>query len=190
MWGKAYPHHFKFEMKWSWMEQAGGVKASEGPFKAPLGRGKYKFKGDREVSLNTPALGLIWKRLWGIYVKGMHEGEMTGKSPLSREGSYEGYLSSRLGGDRGAGVSRSADKMTRTNGQGEKDPGERWFRQENSRVEIYILTLLEDNLNSSLLFEHGGGQRASPLWIACILLRCLSWDWLALGWAVEVFAKI
>lgn len=115
---------------------------------------------------------------------------MAGKSPLSREGSREGHLSSRLGGDRGVGGFGSADAEERTNGQGEEDPGERWFLQENSRAEIRILTRLEDDLNSSLLFEHGGGQRANPLWIARILLGCLARERLALGRVVEVFAKL
>lgn len=76
------------------------------------------------------------------------------------------------------------------NGQGEEDLGERWFHQENSQVEIRILTRLKDDLNSSLLFEHGEGQRAIPLWIARILLGRLSWERMALGKVVEVFAKI
>ena len=115
---------------------------------------------------------------------------MVGKYRLSREGSHEGRLSSRVSGDRGARSSGLADIEARTNGQGEEDSGERWFRQENSRAEICILTHLKDDLNSSLLFEHGGGQRGSPLWIAHILLGCLSRDRMALCRAVEVFAKL
>ena len=57
---------------------------------------------------------------------------MEGKYPLSREGSREGHLSSRLGGDRGVGSYGDADAEARTNGQGEEDPWERWFRYENS----------------------------------------------------------
>ena len=51
------------------------------------------------------------------------------------------------------------------NDQGEEDPGEWWFCQENSRAEIRTLSHLEDDLNSALLFEHGGDQCASQLWI-------------------------
>ena len=49
---------------------------------------------------------------------------------------------------------------------------------------------MEDNLNSALLFEHGGSQRASQLWITRILLGRLSQERKALGKAVEVFAKL
>lgn len=53
---------------------------------------------------------------------------MAGKYPMSREGSREGHLSSRLGGDRSVGSFGPVDVEVRTNGQGEEDPGERWFR--------------------------------------------------------------
>ena len=44
-------------------------------------------------------------------------------------------------------------------------------------------------MNSSLLFEHGSGQRTSPLWVVCILLGRLFLERLVLGRAMEVFAK-
>ena len=96
----------------------------------------------------------------------------------------------RLGGDKGAGSSGAEEAEVRANGQGDEDPGERWFRQENSRMEIRTLTRLEDDLDSALLFEHGGGQRASQLWITRILLGCLSRERTTLGKVVEVFAKL
>ena len=77
----------------------------------------------------------------------------------------------------------------RENGQGEEDPGEWWLCQENSRVEICTLSRLEDDLNSALLFEHGGGQRASELWLTRILLGCLSWERTTLGKVVEVMVQ-
>lgn len=83
---------------------------------------------------------------------------MAGKIPLSRESSREGRNSSWLGERRGVGGSRFDDAAIRANEQGEDDPRERWFRQENSQEEIPILTRLEDDLNSSLVFEYGGGQ--------------------------------
>ena len=49
---------------------------------------------------------------------------------------------------------------------------------------------MEDDLNSALLFEHGGGQQASQLWITRILLGSLSREQKALGKVVEVFAKL
>ena len=40
------------------------------------------------------------------------------------------------------------------------------------------------------MFEHGGGQRASQLWITLILLGCLSRERTTLGKDVEVFEKL
>ena len=96
----------------------------------------------------------------------------------------------RLGGDRGAGSLGAEEAEARENGKGDEDLGEQWFRKENSYVEIQTLTNLEDDLNFALLFEHGGDQRASQLWITCILLGRLSWERMALGKVVEVFAKL
>ena len=98
------------------MEQLGKVKAKEGPFKVPSGRGKCKFKGDAVDSPGISALSLILHWLRGIYDQGADEGEMPGKYPLSREGSREGHLSSWLGGDRGARSSGAVDSDARTNG--------------------------------------------------------------------------
>lgn len=115
---------------------------------------------------------------------------MASKNPFGREGNRSGHPPWRLGGEQGAGGSDAAEAKTRENGQWEEDPRERWFRQENSRAEIRTLSHMEDDLNSALLFEHGGGQRAGQLWITRILLGRLSWEWTALGKAVEVFAKL
>ena len=78
----------------------------------------------------------------------------------------------------------------RENGKDEEDLGERRFHQENSRAEIHTLSCLEDDLNSTLLFEHGGGQRASELWLTRILLGHLSRERTTLGKAMEVFVKL
>ena len=40
------------------------------------------------------------------------------------------------------------------------------------------------------MFEHGGAQRASELWLTRILLGRRSWEQTTLGKAVEVFAKL
>ena len=57
-------------------------------------------------------------------------------------------------------------------------------------MEIRTLACLEDDLDSTLLFEHGGDSRASQLWNTRILLGRLSRERKALGKAVEVFAKL
>lgn len=122
-----------------------------------MGWGKSKLKGGGGDCLGICTLVSILRRFRGNLVQEVDEGEMVGKNPLSREGNREGRLSHLLGGDRGAGSSGADDADARMNGQGEEDPGERWFRQHNSRVEIRILACLKDDLSSSLLFEHGGG---------------------------------
>ena len=64
------------------------------------------------------------------------------------------------------------------------------IRQENSLAEVRTLSRLEDDLNLTLLFEHGGGQRSIQLWITHILLGRLSQERMPLGKAVEVFVKL
>lgn len=70
-----------------------------------------------------------------------------------------------------------------------EDPGEIWFRQENSAKETRALMRLEREFNATLLFEHGGRQPTSSLWISRILLDRLFRERLALGWTVKAFAK-
>lgn len=101
-WGLTHPCHLKHLLKRSQTEQLGSVKANEGPFKSPLGRGKRKIKGDGEDCSGISALSLILCRLRGTLGQGMDVGKMVGKYPLSREGGHESHLSSHLGGDRGA----------------------------------------------------------------------------------------
>lgn len=82
------------------------------------------------------------------------------------------------------------DVEERASGQGEEEPRERWFWKENTRAEIRILARMEDDLNFVLLFEHGGSQWESQLWITRILLNKLSQERKTLGKVVEVFAKL
>lgn len=70
-----------------------------------------------------------------------------------------------------------------------EDPGETWFRMEHSSEEARTLKHLEGELISTLMFEHGGRQLASSLWVVRILLGHLFHERLALGWMVEAFAK-
>lgn len=77
---------------------------------------------------------------------------------------------------------------SRTGAEGE-NPGERWFQQENFAEETKALMRLEGELNVTLLFEHGGHQLGSLLWIACILLSRLFREHVSLGWTVKVFPK-
>lgn len=117
-------------------------------------------------------------------------GGMAERNPFGTKGNQRGHSPHRLGGDRGAGISREEKVEERVNGQGDEDPEERWFRQDNSRAEICTLTHLEGDLNLALLFEHGGGQRASQLWITRILMGRLSGERTTMGKTMEVFAKL
>lgn len=189
-WGITHPCHPKLGLMRSRMDQRGGVMIDTGLIKVASGWGRSVLKGGGGACPGISVLFHVLRQLRGTLVLVVVEGGVAGKNPLSREGNHGGRLSRWLGGDKGSGSFRADDADARMNDQGDEDPRERWFRKENSHVEIRTLTCLEDDLNSSLLFEHGGGQRASPLWIARILLGRLSRERMALGKAVEVFTKL
>lgn len=109
--------------------------------------------------------------------------------PMSRRGSNESCNYSRLGGGRGVDGSGADEDAMQHHGREGEDPGVRWFSRENSPTEIHSLTCLEREMNSSLMFEHGGGKISNPLWVVHILLGRLFKECLVLGWAMEVFAK-
>lgn len=158
--------------------------------KSVSGAGKSKFEGGGGAGSVRCAQLQTSCSFRGVRASLETAGGMARKNPFGREGNHSGHPPRWLKGDRGAGSSRMEEAEARVNGQGEEDPRERWFHQENSHAEIRTLTHLEDDLNSALSFEHGGGQRASQLWITHILLRRLSRERTTLGKAVEVFAKL
>ena len=59
----------------------------------------------------------------------------------------------------------------RQGGGGEVNPGEHWFNLETSSAERRTLFRLENEMEATLMFEHGGSRRASELWVTRILLR-------------------
>ena len=81
---------------------------------------------------------------------------MEGKNPFAMEDNHGGHLPRQLRGNTRAGSFGDEEVEARANGQGYEDLRERWFRAENSHAEIRTLTHLDNDLNSSLLFEHGG----------------------------------
>ena len=109
------------------MEQLGSVKAKAGTFKAPLGRGKNKLKGDREDCPGICTLVSTLQRLRGSLSQGVDKGEMVGKYPLCREGNREGWFSSQPSGDGGSRSFGVVEANVRTNVQGGEDLGESWF---------------------------------------------------------------
>lgn len=84
-------------------------------------------------------------------------GDMASRNPFSQEGNHSGHPPQRLRGEQGAGGLGAMETEIREDGQGKKDPREWWFHQENSQAKIHTLSYMEDDLNSTLLFEHGGG---------------------------------
>ena len=72
---------------------------------------------------------------------------------------------------------------------GEVNLGEHWFNMETMLAERRALFRLEQQMDATLMFEHGRRQKASQLWVTCILLGRLFWEWLALGRAVKAFVK-
>ena len=67
--------------------------------------------------------------------------------------------------------------------------GECWFTMETSSAERQPLLWLEKELEATLLFEHEGSCRSSPVWVTQILLGRLFPERLSLGRAVKSFAK-
>ena len=98
-------------------------------------------------------------RVVEILTKGIGMWSMAGRNPLSREGSREGCNCSHCGGGRVAGgvLGMYVEEIQSPETRGES-PRERWFDLENSPNERCSLYHLERELNSSPLFEHGGGQ--------------------------------
>lgn len=77
----------------------------------------------------------------------------------------------------------------RQGGGGEVNPGERWFNLETYPAERRALFHLEKEMEATLMFEHGGSQRAIQLWVTKILLKRLFRERLSLGRVVKSFEK-
>jgi hypothetical protein len=95
-----------------------------------------------------------------------------------------------------AGASREAAQAVRrrmlqrlVRGGGKFNLGEHWFNLETSPVKRRVLFQLEREMDATLTFEHGGGLRASQLWVTRILLGGLFRKRLTLGQAVKSFTK-
>lgn len=63
-------------------------------------------------------------------------GGMASRNPLNREGNNNGHIYRWHGADRGVGGLDAVETEASEISQGDDDPGERWFHQENSRAEI------------------------------------------------------
>ena len=77
---------------------------------------------------------------------------MAARNFVTWEGDHSGHIIRRNGGEEGVDGSNAEKAKDRDVGQGDEDPKEHWFRQENTRAEIRTLACLEDDLNSALLF--------------------------------------
>lgn len=80
-------------------------------------------------------------------------------------------------------------RLVQGGGGDEVNPGERWLDLETSSVERRALFRLEREMDATLMFEHGGGLRASQLWVTRILLGRLFRERLTLGRAIKSFMK-
>lgn len=115
--------------------------------------------------------------------------------PMAATGS-KAYASSSAEGNSGryrrrpnVGNSEKAEAEGSHGGGWEMSSGECWFTMETSPAERQALFRLEKELEATLLFEHGGDCRASPLWVTRILLGRLFHERLSLGRVVKLFAK-
>lgn len=93
------------------------------------GRGRSCFKGGGGASPSSCALSQVLCRHRRALALFETAGVMVGKNPFVREGNHGGHPPlRRLGGDRGAGSSRTEEAKARSNGKEDEDPRERWFR--------------------------------------------------------------
>ena len=92
-------------------------------------------------------------KIWKLVVAEGVEIAMADRGHLGQECQCARLLHGQNIGGRGA---------ARPNAEGE-DPGENWFRLENSVEETRVLMRLEGELNATLMFKHGGRQLASTL---------------------------
>lgn len=180
-----------------WTDQAGKVESSGEPFMAPSGHVTREDIGDGESEGRIINLGCLSQgacRCWVVNttLELFAERKMSGRSPLSREGSKEGCNYSRCNKHSVGGLGKEAKESNSLGGDGDNS-GERWFNMENSQVERRSMFHLECELDASLQFEYGGGQgggpRPSQLWVTCIVLGRLFRERLVLGQVVKLYAR-
>ena len=88
---------------------------------------RNNFKGGGGVGLGFYALLQVLCRLGNALALLVATGRMAGRNPFSREVNHGGHLPRRLEGDRGARSSGVEEAEERENGQGDDDPGKKWF---------------------------------------------------------------
>ena len=98
-------------------------------------------------------LQVVADREVALQLRSVDNKEMVGHSPLSREGSREGFHCSRCGCSRGAGSLGKEVVENQVMGSRDKNPGERWYNLGNSSMERWSLFHLEHELDTSLRFE-------------------------------------
>ena len=106
---------------------------------------------------------------------------MAGRCPLFREGSTERGNCSRCRSGHGPGGTGKEAEEVYPISSGEVNLGECWFNMETMSAERHALFRLEREMDATLMFEHGGGKKASQLWVTRILLDKLFRERMALG---------
>ena len=172
----------------------GGVTSNGVPFMAPL---------ECDPHLITPADGEFWRNsspVSFVLVMTLCAQEFSPSQLLALRKMAEGGSNSSAGsttdgsGGRlkrgsGSGGREKTSVDVREGGGGEVNQGECWFNLETSSVERRALFRLEREMDATLMFEYGGSQRESQLWVTKILLGRLFQERLSLGRAVKSFAK-
>jgi len=172
--------HLRCETKGRWKMIACGVKSSKGALMAPLRRDQMTFKDGWRRILGIVIVVIILCRAWELYREEDRALVMVERILPAMEGSRDGHNHGQNLGGRGVGGPIFDSVIVHLNGFEGEDLGEKWFFLENSPAEVRALTRLKGELGSTLLFEHGEGQSANPLWVACILLRRLFHEWFSL----------
>lgn len=115
-----------------------------------LGCGWMDFKAEVWVDSEPVILFVALCSVWKLIVEEVVELAMAERTPHVQDCRCEGHTHGKNLGGKGG-------ERPCTEGE---DLGETWFYMENSLEEARALTRLEGELNSTLLFDHGGRKPA------------------------------
>lgn len=115
------------------------------------------FKARGWVALGLVLLIIMLCSIWDIFAEEDMTLAMAERILPTMECLQDGCTHGRNLGGRGVGRSSVDNDAINLNGVGGEDPREKWFCLENSCEEVHALTRLEQELGSTLLFEHERG---------------------------------
>ena len=146
------------------------MESSGAPFMTPLVCGPCsKLRGDGGAWRSIPLVGFmaIVSLHREVYPPPQVQGKsvMAGSCPLFQEVSTEsGNFSQCRHGCNPGGTGKEVEEV-RPVGTRAVNPGEWWFNLQTTPAERRALFCLEREIDATLMFEHGGGQKTGQLWV-------------------------